>query len=79
KASKVNISLRISEDALKLVIEDNGKGFDTANIQQAQQVGISRGFGIEGMKERVELINGMIDIHSTLLKGTVIQVQVPLK
>jgi two-component system sensor histidine kinase DegS len=78
-ATKVNISLNISGGTLQLIVADNGKGFDITNYEQSKQVGISRGFGIEGMKERVELINGIIEINSAPLKGTFIKVKVPLK
>lgn len=79
KANKVNISLDIQKDILYLDIQDNGQGFDTANIKKSKHEKIDRGFGIEGMKERVELINGNIDISSALNKGTTIKIQIPLK
>ena len=78
-ASKVNINLNISQDNLQLSIEDNGKGFDVTSFEQSKKVGKSRSFGIEGMKERVDLINGIIDINSILGKGTLIKVEIPLK
>jgi two-component system sensor histidine kinase DegS len=78
-ASKVDISLVISNNILHLNIDDNGKGFDIANFEQLKKFGTSRSFGIEGMKERVDLINGTININSILNKGTFIKVEVPLK
>lgn len=82
-ASKVNISLNISQNksqnTLYMSIEDNGKGFDITSFEQSKKVGMSRSFGIEGMKERVDLINGIINISSILYKGTCVKVEVPLK
>lgn len=78
-ASKVNISLNISKNTSHMIIEDNGKGFDITSFEQLNKVGTSRSFGIEGMKERVDLINGIIEISSILYKGTIIKVDVPLK
>lgn len=78
-ASKVIISINISQDIIQLSIEDNGKGFDINSFEQTLQIGVSRNFGMEGMKERVSLINGIIDINSILYKGTSIKVEVPLR
>ena len=77
-ANKVNITLNICESNLGLEIKDNGRGFDTSILTQARYEEFHGGFGIEGMMERVELINGTIDIFSTIGKGTVIQISVPL-
>lgn len=79
KASKVYIFLNISETALKLDIRDNGQGFDTTSLKQSKREEINRGFGIEGMQERVALINGGIHIRSNLGTGTEIKIKVPLK
>lgn len=78
KASKVSISLKITKAALALEIKDNGRGFDTSKLEQLSREEISSGFGIDGMKERVELINGHIDISSVIGTGTSIKIHVPL-
>jgi two-component system sensor histidine kinase DegS len=78
-ASKAIISISISQNTVQLNIEDDGNGFDTVCFNQTKQVGAGRSFGLEGMKERVNLINGMIDISSILYKGTTIKVEVPLR
>ena len=78
-ASKVSVSLNISKNTLYLGIEDNGIGFDIMNFEQSKKVGANRSFGIEGMKERIDLINGMIDINSVHNKGTFVKIEVPLK
>ena len=49
------------------------------NFEQSKKVGANRSFGIEGMKERIDLINGMIDINSVHNKGTFVKIEVPLK
>ena len=79
KANKVNIYLNIDEDALQLNIKDDGRGFNTEILTQSSHEEITRGFGIEGMRERVELIKGIIDISSGIGKGTAIKINVPLK
>jgi len=49
-------------------IEDNGMGFQ-------QRVDFFSGNGLQGMKERLEFVNGSLDIHST--SGTTIVIQIP--
>ena len=78
-ATKVSVSLSIAHNKLQLIIDDNGKGFDTEKLKHSRHEEISSGFGIEGMLERVELINGFIDISSTPGTGTSIKISVPLQ
>jgi signal transduction histidine kinase len=62
KASKVKISLRAEIDTVSLTIEDNGIGFDAE--------GISRGVGLDSMKERLIAVNGELEISGQKSKGT---------
>jgi two-component system, NarL family, sensor histidine kinase DegS len=50
-------------------LEDDGIGF---NLQQ-----INSGFGLQGMKERVQAIEGKLKINSAIGKGTQIIVTIP--
>lgn len=59
---------------LTLVIKDEGCGFELDKVREGQE-----SFGILGMKERVELFRGEIDIISVLGKGTQVIVKVPIK
>ena len=71
KSSKIIVKLEWLRNEINLVIKDNGKGFDTGNIREGA-------FGIVGMKERIDLLKGSIDITSSIGKGTVIMIKVPL-
>lgn len=71
EAKDVIVKLEISRDQISVVIRDNGKGFD---IEQRR----SKSFGLIGMKERVEILNGELSIDSQIGKGTVVLIQVPL-
>jgi signal transduction histidine kinase len=77
-ASKVNVNLNINKAMLQLDIKDNGHGFDTTILEQISHEEVTNGFGIEGMKERVGLINGSIEISSAIGIGTIIKIKVPL-
>ena len=57
---------------LNIVVEDNGKGFDTALLEK------SKGAGWVNIRSRVEYIKGQLDIHSEPGKGTLINIECPL-
>ena len=70
KATKANIALEYSETRAKLVISDNGRGFDLkAN---------SDGIGLVGMRERLRAVGGEFRIFSAAENGTEIHASVPL-
>lgn len=71
-ASKVWVSLTVENNALYLEILDNGTGFNT-KIKPRKDA-----YGMIGMRERVLLIAGKLEIESGLNKGTSIRVELPL-
>jgi len=71
QASQVFIKIGWNGDCLSLVVADNGAGFDPSNIQYGSH------YGLRFMKERVELLNGLLDVHSSIGSGTKLIVQVP--
>jgi two-component system NarL family sensor kinase len=73
-ATYINISLSYSKIALKLQINDNGKGFDL-NEQISGPNHIS---GIYNMKNRAKMIGAEIQIESKIGSGTTIIVTTPL-
>ena len=71
-AKHIQVKLEIGRDHVLMIIKDNGKGFDVSAKK-------SGSFGIMGMKERVELLEGEITIDSKLGAGTLIMINVPIK
>jgi signal transduction histidine kinase len=66
----------IREDIAVLEIQDDGSGFDVDAIDATYE---NRGsLGLINMRERTELVNGVITIKSIVGKGTHIQVIIPL-
>ena len=59
-----------------LRISDDGNGFDT-NILSNSLNKEDSGFGILGMRERVELLEGEFIIDSKINVGTIIRVKLP--
>ncbi len=76
KAGEVLLHLSKIEQAIQLVIRDNGQGFDPSEIHSRN--GTTRGLGLVGMQERVELSGGSFTIESSLGTGTVIRASWPL-
>jgi PAS domain S-box-containing protein len=72
QANKADVSLVRKDQQLVLLIEDNGKGFDTSQIEN------NKTLGILGMKERAIVIGGIYNIYSIPGKGVTVEVVVPL-
>jgi signal transduction histidine kinase len=73
RASHVKVTLRPLDDGLQLAIRDDGVGFTPVLKRNRTSLGLS------GMKERVVLLDGELDIESAPDRGTTIVVWVPLK
>jgi len=71
QASRVDVLLTQRQEQLSLIIEDDGRGFD---LQEAMQ---KNRLGLQGMQERVEMIDGRLLIESTAGRGTTIAVEIP--
>ncbi len=62
------------ENQLYVLMKDDGHGFDEASTKFT-----SEGFGLRSMKERAKLLNGNLEIHSTVGQGTTIEITIPIK
>ncbi|MFD1067705.1 sensor histidine kinase [Oceanobacillus locisalsi] len=70
EATEVKVKLEILKDRITLVIADNGKGFQPDEKSDDS-------FGLIGMKERVEMLEGKLDIATAESKGTTVTINVP--
>jgi signal transduction histidine kinase len=70
-ARRVSILLARRNGAVKAVVEDDGRGFEPA--EEA-----SDGFGLIGMRERLALLGGRLEIESSGKGGTTIAAEVPV-
>lgn len=75
-ATHVSIQIECTEKTIMLRIKDDGKGFDVSTLHDIDREGKS-GFGILGMKERIELLEGDFIIDSVINSGTTIRVRLP--
>ncbi|MFJ7745084.1 sensor histidine kinase [Peribacillus sp. NPDC097295] len=67
---QIQVKLSISKELVTVVIKDDGKGFDAAIQKEGS-------FGLVGMRERVELLEGSMTIDSQSGAGTMVLIQVP--
>jgi signal transduction histidine kinase len=69
-ATRVSIVLTRKDGSVTAVIEDDGRGFDPASTREG-------GYGLLGMRERVELIGGRLEVEANGA-GTAVVVEVPV-
>lgn len=65
-ATELKVELMYERRRIRLVIEDNGKGFDTVEFERKYN---PDRMGLYGIKERVSLLNGEVSIDSSVGKG----------
>lgn len=70
KATLIKIAIEVTSEQIRIIIKDDGVGFDITGEH-------GKSFGILGMKERVEILNGTLSIVSKLGEGTRISVAIP--
>lgn len=71
QANKINVHIDITDNSVKVGVEDNGKGFDIDTMLE------STGMGVKVIKERAEMLGGHIELDSTLGQGSNISFQIP--
>jgi signal transduction histidine kinase len=75
-ASRVEVSLRVAEDAVVLTVRDDGSGLDREARWGAE--GRAEGYGLYGMRERVRMQDGTLSIRGEPGEGTVVAAELPL-
>ena len=71
-AKSVSVIVHRNHVTVRLVIEDDGRGFDVAEALSGKQL------GLVGMRERAHLVGGSMSVESSRGRGTTIGVNVPL-
>lgn len=71
QATRVKVQASINDGFLVVIVEDNGKGFDPNQV-------LSGHYGLLGIRERLRLLTGTLDIRSMPGKGTILEMKVPL-
>lgn len=75
RATHAQVLLRRDGDALRIIIEDDGIGFEVAKIKMETP----RSFGLFNVRERVEYLGGRVKIRSENKRGTRVTLIAPLQ
>ena len=70
KCTIITVKIEWTRKDINIIVKDNGVGFDKHNVKD-------QSFGIIGMKERIELLKGSIDILGKIGHGTTVIFKIP--
>lgn len=70
-ARNIFVTLTKEEDSVRIIVHDDGKGFDTGKVK--------KGLGLQSIADRVESLKGFFKIISGKQEGTILNILLPLK
>src|SRR5664279_319547 len=73
-AERVAVALEFESGGLRLLVNDDGVGFDTSNHSTG---GLGQGLGLSGMNERAHLIGSRLVVRSGDGRGTTVEIWAP--
>lgn len=71
RASQVQVQMDMGESNIKVVVDDNGKGFDYENLPERGTM------GLKVIRERVEMLGGYFEVDSVIGQGARVSLQIP--
>lgn len=77
EARRVSVIIERRPEMLSAIIEDNGRGFDPDELMESPRT--TGGLGLLGMRERIALVHGTLQIESSPGAGTTIFARIPLQ
>ena len=73
----MGVTLHYEDDRVRLIVQDDGRGFDPDAPRQTNASG--GGFGLISMRERARLLGGELRVESSPGKGTLVEATLPVK
>lgn len=70
-ATEIQVKIEFNNEHAILLVKDDGCGFNPEEKKE-------NSFGLIGMKERVDLLDGTISVHSKINQGTLVMIKVPI-
>ncbi|MFQ5409786.1 MAG: sensor histidine kinase [Anaerolineales bacterium] len=74
QATRIRVTVDVESDMCRIVVQDNGRGFDS-NAMADQR---ARTIGLPTLRERVELLGGTFEIESASGQGTNVTIEIPI-
>ena len=71
-AGRVTVRLVATPERVRLIVEDDGRGFDVSEVPADRH-------GLAGMRERAEMLGGTLQVRTGPGAGTRIEASVPLE
>jgi two-component system, NarL family, sensor kinase len=72
QATRLNVQLVIQPEQIKLIVEDDGRGFEPDKVPKGR-------YGLIGLNERAKLLGGSLQLCSARGEGTWVEVTIPLE
>ena len=73
-ATHIDIELQFGPEATNLIVSDNGRG-----LGNRERAAPAAHFGLQGVRERVDKLGGLLEIDSSPACGTRLAVMVPVR
>jgi len=70
QAQNVAVDIRMKDKSISVTIQDDGQGFDASSIPSGH-------YGLLGIRERVKMLNGDLEIQSN--NGTILKIEIPIR
>jgi signal transduction histidine kinase len=71
-AGRVSVRLVATPEQVRLSVDDDGRGFDPSGVSGDHH-------GLVGMRERAEMLGGVLGVRSGTGEGTRVEATVPLE
>jgi two-component system sensor histidine kinase DegS len=72
QATLIKVNIDITDDLIRVGVDDNGKGFDIDSVQR-------QNLGLKLIRERTEMLGGSFEIDSATGKGTRVMFSLPAR
>lgn len=78
-ARLVTVSAQLGEASLRVLVQDNGSGFDPLQIERAADHAREGGLGLHTLRERAQALGGTVAYDTTAGRGTCVTFSIPRK
>ncbi len=72
KASEITFEINRTQEYIRIVYSDNGIGFDKTKVIKG------KGLGLNGIRSRIDFLNGKLSLQTGIGKGTHYEIEIPL-